>query len=258
MGLHSGLASIYARSALHYLRLWDVRTSSGVDHFIANSNFIARRINKTYARSATVIHPPADVGKFPLVREKSDYYVTASRLVPYKRIDLIVAAFAKLPDRRLLVIGDGPEMRSCQKLAKSNVRFLGYQPDERLPELLGRARAFVFAAEEDFGISVVEAQACGTPVICYGKGGVLDSVVDRETGIYFTEQSPEGIASAIRRFEALKTPLNPFEIHVRAQRFSPEQFQQQFQRHVTARWKEHCARLSNGPAHIEEGFAMSA
>jgi glycosyltransferase involved in cell wall biosynthesis len=258
MRLDSGLASICARSALHYLRLWDVRTSSGVDHFIANSNFIARRINKAYARSSTVIHPPADVDKFPLIREKSDYYVTASRLVPYKRIDLIVEAFARLPDRRLLVIGEGPEMRSCRKLAKNNVQFLGYQPDERLPELLGNARAFVFAAEEDFGISVVEAQACGTPVICYGKGGVLDSVVDRETGVYFSEQSPAGIAGAIRRFEALTTPLDPFEIHARAQRFSPEQFQRQFQTHVMTRWKEHCARLRYGPAHPEQGFAMNA
>ena len=258
MRLDSGLASICARSALHYLRLWDVRTSSGVDHFIANSNFIARRINKAYARSSTVIHPPADVDKFPLIREKSDYYVTASRLVPYKRIDLIVEAFARLPDRRLLVIGEGPEMRSCRKLAKNNVQFLGYQPDERLPELIGNARAFVFAAEEDFGISVVEAQACGTPVICYGKGGVLDSVVDRETGVYFSEQSPAGIAGAIRRFEALTTPLDPFEIHARAQRFSPEQFQQQFQWHVMTRWEEHCARLRYGPAHPEQGLAMSA
>ncbi len=257
-GLDSGLASIYARSALHYLRLWDVRTSFGVDHFVANSNFIARRIHKAYARSATVIHPPADVDRFPLIREKSDYYVTASRLVPYKRIDLIVEAFARLPDRRLLVIGDGPEMRSCRALATNNVQFLGYQPDERLPELLGNARAFVFAAEEDFGISVVEAQACGTPVICYGKGGVLDSVVDRETGVYFSDQSPEGIAGAIRRFEALKTPLDPFEIHARAQRFSPEQFQRRFQWHVMARWEEHCTRLRSGQAQPEEGFAMSA
>lgn len=257
-GLDKGLRSVYARSALHYLRLWDVRTSAGVDHFIANSNFIARRINKAYARSAAVIHPPVSVDQFPLIREKGDYYVTASRLVPYKRIDLIVEAFAKLPDRRLLVIGDGPEMRNCQRLAKSNVEFLGYQPDGRLPELLGNARAFVFAAEEDFGISVVEAQSCGTPVICYGKGGVLDSVVDRQTGIYFAEQSAESIAGAVRRFEALKTAFNPFEIRAQAQRFSPGQFQQQFQRLVAARWKEHGVRLRSGPPHSEDSLAMSA
>ena len=255
--MDSGLLSIYARAALHYLRLWDVRTSTGVDHFIANSNFIARRIGKAYRRSAAVIHPPVDVDRFPLVCEKSDYYVTASRLVPYKRIDLIVQAFGKLPKRRLLVIGDGPEKRHCEKLAGPNVQFLGYQPHEQLRELLGRARAFVFAAEEDFGISVVEAQACGTPVICYGKGGALDSVIDHKTGIHFQEQSKESIANAVRHFEGLATPMNPLEIRTQAQKFSPAQFQHQFQRFVTARWKEHSARLRGGK-HAGDALAMSA
>jgi glycosyltransferase involved in cell wall biosynthesis len=256
-GLDAGLKSIYARTALHYLRLWDVRTASGVDQFIANSSFIARRIRKAYSRPATVIHPPVDVDKFPLTTQKSDYYVTASRLVPYKRVDLIVQAFAKMPDRRLLVIGDGPEMRSCQKLAASNVQMLGYQTDEVLRATLGKARAFIFAAEEDFGISVVEAQACGTPVICYGKGGVLDSVIDRETGIYFPEQSVESIVSAVERFEALTVPLSPFKIRAQAQRFSPEQFQNKFARNVALMWKEHCIHI-RGMAQASEGLAMSA
>ncbi len=257
-GLDSGVRSLYARLALHYLRLWDVRTANGVNDFVANSNFIARRIAKAYARSATVIHPPVEVDQFPLVIKKDNYYVTASRLVPYKRVDLIVQAFANLPDKHLLVIGDGPEMRSCQKLAGPNVQMLGYQTDKQLRELVSRARAFVFAAEEDFGISPVEAQACGTPVICYGKGGVLDSVVDGETGIYFPEQSAASIVRAIRRFEALDSPLNPFVIHAHAQEFSPKHFQSQYRHHVAALWEQHCAQLRVTSPKIAAGLATSA
>lgn len=257
-GLDTGIASLCARSALHYLRLWDVRTASGVDHFIANSNFIARRIGKAYSRQATVIHPPVEIDKFALTFEKGDYYVTVSRLVPYKRVDLIVQAFANLPDRRLVVIGDGAEMRTCKKLAGSNVQLLGYQSDEALRNMVGHARAFVFAAEEDFGISVVEAQACGTPVICYGKGGVLDSVIDGETGIYFSQQTPESIVGAIRRFEGLPAALNPLKIRAQAQRFSPENFQNQLLPYVVARWKEHTARIAGTPPGAEETLAMTA
>ena len=256
--LDSGIASLYARYALHYLRLWDVRTASGVDHFLANSNFIARRICKVYSRKATVIHPPVDIDKFPVICQKSDYYVTASRLVPYKRVDLIVQAFMQLPDRRLLVIGDGPEMRTCRKLAGGNVQLLGYQPDEALRTIVGNARAFVFAAEEDFGISVVEAQACGTPVICFGKGGVLDSVVAGETGIYFSQQTPASIIEAIQRFERLPAALSPWKIRAQALRFTPERFQNQVLRFVAARWQEHIAHMHEAAARSEESLAMSA
>ena len=138
-------------------------------------------------------------------------------MVPYKRVDLVVSAFAQLPERRLLVIGDGPEMQKCQKVAGANVQLLGYQSDETLRELVGNARAFVFAAEEDFGISPVEAQACGTPVICYGKGGVLDSVVNRDTGLYFQEQTAAGIAA---RYPPLRSAGNAAE-SVRNSRTGP-------------------------------------
>ena len=257
-GHDSGLSGIYARSALHYLRLWDVRTASGVNHFVANSNFIARRIGKAYGRPAKVIHPPVAIGKFPLVLQKSDYYVTASRLVPYKRVDLIVCAFASMPDRRLVVVGDGPEMRACQKLATPNIQLLGYQPDEMLRKIVGNARAFVFAAEEDFGITVVEAQACGTPVLCYGKGGALDSVVDRETGIFFPRQTAESIVDAVRQFEALSVPLNPYRIRAQAEQFSPEHFQTQFLHYVSTRWQEHATRIQASPSCSAESLAMSA
>jgi glycosyltransferase involved in cell wall biosynthesis len=257
-GLDAGIRSIYARVVLHYLRIWDMRTASGVDHFIANSSFVARRIGKVYSRKSTVIHPPADIDKFPMTCVKGDYYVTASRLVAYKRVDLIVQAFADLPDRRLIVIGDGPEMRKCRKLAAGNVQLLGHQSDKALCKIVAGARAFVFAAEEDFGISVVEAQACGTPVICYGKGGVLDSVVDHETGIYFSEQTPESIRCAIRRFEGLTTPLSADRMRAQALRFSPEEFRKHFVRLVAARWEEHSAHIRGTPSETPESLAMGA
>lgn len=257
-GCYSGLGAIYARWTLHRIRIWDARTPAGVNHFIANSNFIARRIAKVYARSAVVIHPPVETDKFRLIPQKSDYYVTASRLVPYKRVDLIVEAFQSLPNRRLIVIGDGPQMKACRKLARGNVDFLGYVPDDQLREVVGYARAFIFAAEEDFGISVVEAQASGTPVLCYGKGGALDSVVDQKTGLHFSEQTAANIVDAVRRFEARMGSFDPLEIRAHAQRFNPQQFQQQFQRFVTARWREHDAYLHGANQTAEAGLAMSA
>ncbi len=224
-GLYRGLGSLYARATLHYLRLWDVRTAHGVDHFIANSHFVGRRIKKVYQRESQVIHPPVDVDSFGFEAQKDDYYLTASRLVPYKRIDLIVEAFARTPERKLLVVGSGPEMQNCKKVAGPNVEFLGYQDDQSLRKLMSKARAFVFAAEEDFGIIVVEAQACGTPVICLGRGGALDSVIENQTGVFFKEQTAASIVDAVERFENLPEPLNPFLIRSHAQTFSAQRFQ---------------------------------
>lgn len=175
-GLTRGVKGAAARLLLHYVRLWDARTANGVDDFIAISGFIARRIQKVYRRDATVIYPPVDTDGFALRPDKEDFYLTASRLVPYKKIDLIVEAFSALPDRRLVVIGDGPEMAKVRAKAGPNVQLLGYQPFSVLKDHLQRARAFVFAAEEDFGIVPLEAQACGTPVIAYGKGGSLSLI----------------------------------------------------------------------------------
>ncbi|HDT0971448.1 TPA: glycosyltransferase, partial [Klebsiella pneumoniae subsp. pneumoniae] len=163
-GLDKGIKSYIARMLLHKIRLWDCRTANGVDHFIANSQFIARRIKKVYGRDADVIYPPVDVNRFELNFNKEDYFFTASRLVPYKRIDLIVEAFSEMPNRKLVVIGDGPEMQKIKSKAKTNIEILGYQPDSVMQEYMRNAKAFVFAAEEDFGIIPVEAQACGTPV----------------------------------------------------------------------------------------------
>ncbi|HEY5939663.1 MAG TPA: glycosyltransferase, partial [Gemmatimonadales bacterium] len=175
-GLDRGAKGMATRWLLHRLRLWDARTADGVDRFIAISNFIARRIWKSYRRESTVIYPPVDVDSLTPGGSREDFYVTASRMVPYKRIDLIVEAFAAMPGKRLVVIGDGPEERRIRGRAGSNVTLLGRQPFEVLHDHLRRARAFVFAAEEDFGIAPLEAQACGTPVIAYGKGGVLETL----------------------------------------------------------------------------------
>ncbi|HHP8535057.1 TPA: glycosyltransferase family 4 protein, partial [Klebsiella pneumoniae] len=175
-GLDKGIKSYIARMLLHKIRLWDCRTANGVDHFIANSQFIARRIKKVYGRDADVIYPPVDVNRFELNFNKEDYFFTASRLVPYKRIDLIVEAFSEMPNRKLVVIGDGPEMQKIKSKAKTNIEILGYQPDSVMQEYMRNAKAFVFAAEEDFGIIPVEAQACGTPVIAFGKGGALETI----------------------------------------------------------------------------------
>ena len=226
--LTDGIKSAMARLLLHYIRGWDSRSANGVDHLLANSQFIARRIQKAYHRDATVIYPPVDLKNMTMCTRKDDFYVTASRMVPYKRIDLIVQAFSKTPERRLVVIGDGPEMKKIKSMAGHNVAILGHQPSDVLVDHLRRARAFVFAAEEDFGISVVEAQACGTPVIAFGKGGALESVVglplERPTGVFFGEQTPESLLTAVGRFERSGHLFDPHQIRRNAERFSSENF----------------------------------
>jgi len=169
-GRLSGLRGMVARVVLHYLRMYDVTTAPRVDVFLANSQHVARRIWKTYRRPAQVVYPPVDIERFTRRDKKEDYYLTMSRLVPYKRVDLIVKAFSEMPDKELVVIGDGPEYEAIKRLAGPNVTMLGYQPDDAVTYYMQRARAFLFAAEEDFGIVPVEAQACGTPVIAYGRG----------------------------------------------------------------------------------------
>lgn len=206
-GLDRGAKGWLARAILHYMRLWDYRTANGVDYFIANSRFIARRIKKVYGREAEVIYPPVDVEGFEYCKDKENYYLTASRMVPYKKVKLIVEAFNEMPDRKLVVIGEGPDFKKIQEIAGDNVQLLGYQPDDVLRKYMQQARAFVFAAEEDFGITPVEAQACGTPVIAYGRGGALETVrgygqgTSDATGVFFDEQTVASIKEAVEHFE---------------------------------------------------------
>jgi glycosyltransferase involved in cell wall biosynthesis len=227
-GLSSGFKSILARILLHYIRGWDARSANGVDYMIANSHYIARRITKAYQRDSTVIYPPVDVSGLSIGSHKGDFYLTAARMVPYKRIDLIVKAFSSTPHRRLIVIGDGPDMRKIKAVAGPNVEIMGYQPFEVLRDHLQRARAFVFAGEEDFGISIVEAQACGTPVIAFGKGGALESVIglprERPTGVFFRAQTPESLLEAVDRFEQHSRSFDPKFCRANAERFSAEVF----------------------------------
>ena len=230
-GLSSGMKSWIVRAMLHYIRIWDQRTAHGVDAFVANSRFIARRIRKAYGYPATVVYPPVDIQRFALHRQKEDFYLTASRMVPYKRMPLIVEAFAAMPERRLVVIGDGPDFERAKALATPNVTLLGYQSDRDLVDYMQRARAFVFAAEEDFGIAPVEAQACGTPVIAYGRGGSLETVVASDdvrtrTGLFFARQSVPDVVDAVERFEALGA-FDPLACRRNAQRFTAERFREE-------------------------------
>lgn len=235
-GLNSGLKGAVAKLILHYMRLWDTRTASGVDQFVANSRFIARRIKKVYGRDAAVIYPPVDVEQFTMCEEKEDYYLTASRMVPYKKIKLIVEAFNTMPDKKLIVIGDGPDYEKTRAIAGPNTLMLGYQSGEVLREKMQHAKAFVFAAEEDFGITPVEAQACGTPVIAYGRGGALETVraldAEHPTGVFFPEQTIESICSAVARFEQHRSELTPANCRANAESFSISEFLRKFRAFV--------------------------
>lgn len=221
-GLYKGLKGWIAKYLLHRIRLWDIRTANGVDHFIANSRFIAKRIWKVYRRESSVIYPPVDVEAFKLHEKKEEFYLTASRMVPYKKIDLIVEAFSAMPDKKLIVIGEGPDFEKIRAYAGPNVTLMGYQSFEVLRDHMQRAKAFVFAAEEDFGIAPVEAQACGTPVIAFGKGGALETVADGVSGLFFDTQSVESLCEAVGRFETMK--FNPIDISIHAHKFSEERF----------------------------------
>ncbi|WP_248464275.1 glycosyltransferase family 4 protein [Pectobacterium versatile] len=241
-GLDRGIKGNLARFLLHKIRMWDYRTANGVDYFLANSQFIARRIKKVYGRSADVIYPPVDIDRFTLNQNKDDYYFTASRMVPYKRIDLIVEAFSQMPNKKLVVIGDGSEMMKIKSKATKNIEILGYQPNHVMQEHMQKAKAFVFAAEEDFGITPVEAQACGTPVIAYGKGGALETVrpygVPKPTGMFFEQQTVQSICSAILEFESLRSPIEPDDCRNNSLKFSSERFSAEINEFVNNKWAE--------------------
>lgn len=231
--LTKGMRGWIAKIILHYMRLWDYRTSNGVDYFIANSKFIAKRIWKCYRRKANVIYPPVDIEAFEICESKEDFYLTASRMVPYKKMDLIVEAFSKMPDKKLIVIGDGPDFNKIKAKAGENIILMGYQPFEVLKNYMQRAKAFVFAAEEDFGITPVEAQACGTPIIAFGKGGLLETVVgigsEKPTGIFFQEQTVESLCKAVNLFESRKEVFKAEYCRENAEKFSNERFCKELQ-----------------------------
>ena len=226
-GMDRGPKSWLARPALHYLRLWDAAAANRVDAYLANSAYVARRVHKLYRRTSRVVHPPVDVGKYRADGPREDFYVAVSRFVPYKRMALIVEAFTRM-GRPLVVIGDGPEFEGARRVAGPNVRLLGYQPDDVLQDYLQRARAFVFAAEEDFGIVPVEAQAAGCPVIAFAKGGARETVIGwpatDATGVFFDTQTTEALEAAVETFEAHEGDFRPENCRRNAERFGRERF----------------------------------
>lgn len=248
-GLDRGMSGAMVKAFLNYLKRWDVSTSKGVNYFISNSCYIKDRIKRAYARDAVVIYPPVDTEGFYPDGKRDEFFLTVSRMVPYKRLDIIVEAFVRM-GLPLIVVGNGPQFKKIKKLAKRNIEFMGHLRDDVLRTYMQRARAFVYAAEEDFGIAPVEAQACGVPVIAFGKGGVTETVIpleraedrgqktDREpTGIFFYEQTPEALMGAIKGFMDNEHRFNPLEIRKNAERFSIERFRKEFKGFVDERIK---------------------
>ncbi|MBO9170999.1 glycosyltransferase [Rhizobium sp. L245/93] len=223
---------LLARPLLHKLRIWDTRTANGPDLLLANSHFVARRIRKVYGREAKVLYPPANLSTRQQEAAKGDHFLAASRLVPYKNIEAIVRAFGELPDQRLIVAGDGPEAAHLQTIAGANVTFSGFVSDTALRDLMATARAFIFAAEEDFGIISVEAQSEGTPVIALGRGGSCETVVDGRTGLFFDRPEPSAIAASVRLFLGREGEFSLENCKAQAARFSAEQFRSGLRAHV--------------------------
>jgi glycosyltransferase involved in cell wall biosynthesis len=239
--LDHGIKGFIAKLILHYIRQWDLSTVNRIDYFIANSDYIRKRIKKIYNRDAQVIYPPVDTEKFQLKVFKEDFYVTASRLVPYKRIDFIVETFNQMPDKKLVVIGDGPDFKKIRASAGKNIELLGFKSSEVLHQYLQNAKAFIFAADEDFGILPVEAQACGTPVIALKRGGVVETVKDKETGLFYDKLNIADLKSKINQFEQQKKDFDPYYIRNHAQKFSKERFASELREFIYEKiflWKE--------------------
>lgn len=232
-GLTKGIKSWLARFLLHRIRQWDILSSYRVDYFVSNSDYVGRRIKKTYRRESITIHPNIDISNFSFCNEKQDYYLTSSRLVNYKKIDLIIKAFNKMPERELIVIGGGLNLKAYRKMAGPNVKVMGFQPFDVLVEKMQHAKAFVFAADEDFGMIPIEAQSCGTPVIAYGHGGSLETVKEGKTGLFFKQQTVEAVMKAVETFESMGD--RPFDYHdcrEWAEQFSEELFKNAFKNFV--------------------------
>lgn len=238
-GFDRGITAWLVRLMLKRFRSWDLRRAAGVDRFVAISNYIASRIERCYRRTADVIYPPVALAASPTAPvARLPFYLTVSRLVPYKRVDVLVRAFAEMPRRELIVVGDGPEMKKLAAAAPSNIRFLGQVADDERNRLLASARAFVFAAEEDFGIAPLEAQACGTPVIAFSGGGAAETIrgldSDAPTGVFFSEQTAPAIRAAVNTFEQNSERITAGACRANALRFSPELFRQRFADYVSA------------------------
>ncbi len=246
-GLDKGFKGWLAKYFLHKIRLWDVSTAHRVDHYIAISHYIARRIEKIYGKKSDVIYPPVDTSSFTIGEITEDYYVTSSRMVPYKKIDLVVEAMSQT-NHKLVVIGSGPDWEKIKAKAGKNVELLGYQSFENMKSIIQKAKAYIFAAEEDFGIAPIEAQACGIPVIAFGKGATLETIIgsyahtrnvkESDTGIFFEEQSIPSLLNAVELFEQNSSKFNKVIIRLNALRFSKERFEKEFEEKINSIYKE--------------------
>lgn len=252
LGMERGLRGAVLRWVLHRLRIWDHRSAAGVDAFVADSRFVARRILKAYRRSARTIYPPVDTDRFQPGGEREDYYLTVSRLWPYKRVDLLVEAFAAMPGRRLVVIGGGPELGKLRATAPANVDLLGHQPRAAVLAHMQRARAFMFAAVEDFGIAPVEALACGTPVIALRRGGAAETCAgldaEEPAGVWFEEQTTAAVIAAVDNFEMSAASITAAACRRRADRFSAPRFRAEFRGFVEQTYREWLSYRSSGAA----------
>jgi glycosyltransferase involved in cell wall biosynthesis len=250
-GYGRGLKSGLARLLLHYMRIWDCRTAHGSDAMIANSAFVARRIKKIYGRSANVIHPPVNLSRQSLDLPRGKHFLAASRLVPYKNIEAVVRAFADLPDLELTVAGDGPEGERLRRIATPNVTFVGFISDAELRRLMATARAFVFAAEEDFGIVMVEAQSEGTPVLALGRGGAREAVSSsaaQRTGMFFDTPDPTAIVACVREFVGQEELFSRATCREWARQFAAEQFRNALTAFVAAEVEARETRMNALPS----------
>ena len=248
-GLDKGFKGLIAKYFLHRVRIWDFITANRPDFYIANSKYVANRIKKIYDKEAKVIYPPVDVSKFQISNIREDYYVTCSSLVAYKKIDLIVKAFSTFK-QKLVIIGDGPEYKKIKRISGPNVQLLGFLDGDKKREVLQKAKAFVFAADEDFGIAPVEAQACGIPVIAFAKGGALETIkgvfvgdneFHEKTGVFFEKQTEKSVIEALEFFEKHENKFQSHSIRKHAENFSKERFQEEFKAIVEelyGKWKK--------------------
>ncbi|MBK8340769.1 MAG: glycosyltransferase [Flavobacteriales bacterium] len=231
-GIGNGPKAWALRRVLRYLRNWDLRVTARVDRLVANSHNTAARIERIHRREAEVVYPPVDLERFALGSGPRTHYLAAARLVPYKRIDRIIAAFRELPERTLVVHGDGPERARLQRDAPANVIFRGHVGHDAFVRSMQQAHALIAAADEDFGLTPVEALACGTPVIALRRGGYQETITEGRTGLFFDEASPEAIKDAVLRFERNGMSCSPEELRAAAEPFSREHFRKAMTRIV--------------------------
>ena len=229
-----GYGSVFVKILLAYLRAWDRKAAKRADYLVANSHWTAAKIKEAFGRESVVIYPPVHTERFRPAKNRSDYYITVCRLVPYKRVDLMVKAFNRM-DLSLVIVGEGPELGKLQKLAEPNVKIMPFQPQEKLNKLMSEAKGFIYAAEEDFGIAAVEAQTAGCPVIAFGRGGLTETVVDGVSGLFFDQQSAESIVDAVERFVKVKNKFHTAAIIKNAERFDSAHFISRFSNHMAGK-----------------------